>query len=308
MVEYYQRRSAKEPLEQVRRPYMANGLWVHVPDKRVDLAQLAEEYALDANILRDVYDRHELPRIEHKEGASYIFTRVPSAAIDGEATSPFLAIVKSGHFFTISPHTQFSPKNISAFLTNRSDRPSTLLVALLASIVAEYESRVNTLEEKIVSARKRLKYHDVKNADFIEFVTIEDRLNEYRSSLESEAGVTRQLKDNRHGIFTLRDVEALEDISLHIEQLLVSMSASAQTIASIQAAYSTIANNTLNQRMKALTAITILLAIPNVFYGMYGMNIALPLQHEPWAYPAIAGFTLLLILLVFLLARRFRLF
>ena len=60
--------------------------------------------------------------------------------------------------------------------------------------------------------------------------------------------------------------------------------------------------------MKALTVVTILLAIPNVFYGMYGMNIALPLQDEAWAYPAITGFTLLLILLVFVLARRYRLF
>ena len=64
----------------------------------------------------------------------------------------------------------------------------------------------------------------------------------------------------------------------------------------------------MNQRMKALTVVTILLAIPNVFYGMYGMNIALPMQHEAWAYPAIIGFTALLILLVFILARRFRLF
>jgi magnesium transporter len=60
--------------------------------------------------------------------------------------------------------------------------------------------------------------------------------------------------------------------------------------------------------MKALTAITILLAIPNVFYGMYGMNITLPFQGEPWAYPVITSFTVLLILLVMFVAKRLRLF
>lgn len=308
MVEYYQRRSVKEPLEQVNRPYSGNGLWVHVPDKKVDLVQLSEEYGLDANVVRDVYDRHELPRTEYRGGVSYAFLRIPSVSTEGEATAPLLAVVKSSHFFTISPHSQFSPKNINVFLTTRADRPAALLVTVLASVVVEYETRVNLLEEKIVTARKRLKRHEVKNTDFIEFVTIEDRLNEYRSSLEGVAGVLNQLLENRHSVFTPRDLESVEDILHHIQQLLVSIKASAQTIFSIQNAYSTIANNTLNQRMKILTVMTILLAIPNVIYGMYGMNIALPVQHEPWAYPVIAGASLLLILLVYLVARRFRLF
>ncbi len=309
MVEYYQRRSAKEPLEKVSRPYATHGLWIHVPNKKVDLPELAEQYKLDANILRDVYDQHELPRSEYKDGVKYVFVRVPSGRADSEATSPLLAIVRSGQFFTISPGApQFSPKNISNLLPTRADRPAMFMIAVLASIVADYEGKVNILEEKIISARKRLKRHEVKNADFIEFVTIEDRLNEYRSSLEGGAGVLRQLYANRHGLFTARDLESLEDIELHVQQLLVSISASVQTILSIQNAYSTVANNTLNQRMKVLTAITILLAIPNVFYGMYGMNVDLPLQGEWWAYPVIVGFSLLLILLVFLLARRFRLF
>ena len=121
-------------------------------------------------------------------------------------------------------------------------------------------------------------------------------------------GVARQLQSNKHGIWKTNDLESIEDIVLHMEQLLVSIKASSYTISSIQNAYSTIANNILNHRMKILTAITILLAIPNVFYGMYGMNVNLPFQHEPWAYLSIVGFTLLLIILVFFLAKRSRLF
>ena len=308
MVEYYQRRSDKEPLEQVKKPYMQTGLWVHVPDKRVDVGRLAELYGLDANIVRDVFDRHELPRGEIKDRHEYVFMRLPSSAIDGAATAPILAVAGPQYFFTITPHVDFSPQKIDVFLTTSAHHPAAMLIAVLAGVVSEYEQRVNVLEEKIVRARKRLKHADVKDTDFIEFVTIEDRLNEYRSSLEGMFGVTKQLQTNRHAIFKPRDVESIEDIMLHVEQLLVSIGASAQTITSIQNAYSTIANNTLNQRMKALTAITILLAIPNVFYGMYGMNVTLPFQHESWAYLSIVGFTVLLIVLVFFLAKRSRLF
>lgn len=120
--------------------------------------------------------------------------------------------------------------------------------------------------------------------------------------------VVMQLQENRRKLFRVRDLEQFSDIAQHIRQLLVAIHSNTQTITSIQNAYSTIANNVLNQRMKLLTTITILLAIPNVFYGMYGMNLALPFQHEPWAYFGIIGMSMLLILLVYLLAKRFRLF
>ena len=60
--------------------------------------------------------------------------------------------------------------------------------------------------------------------------------------------------------------------------------------------------------MKTLTVLTVLIALPNVFYGMYGMNVPLPFEKEPWAYGAIVLFTVLLIFLVYSLAKRFRVF
>ena len=294
MVEYYHRRSDAEPLERVKKPYTTTGLWIHIPDKKVDIARLSELYGLDENVVRDVFDQHELPRSEYKNHNQYVFMRLPSSAVDGAATVPILAIMGQQYFITITPHVDFSPQKIDVFLTTSVQRPSNMLAAVLAGVVTEYERRVNVLEEKIIHARRRLKSTSVQNTDFIEFVTIEDRLNEYRSNLEGMLGVTKQLQVNRYGLFHTHEVELIEDIMLHVEQLLVSISASSQTITSIQNAYSTIANNTLNQRMKLLTAITILLAIPNVFYGMYGMNVPIPFAEHKNAFLFITFLTILL--------------
>jgi magnesium transporter len=65
-----------------------------------------------------------------------------------------------------------------------------------------------------------------------------------------------------------------------------------------------IANNSLNQRIKALTVLMALIALPGVFFGMYGMNVALPFQHQPWAYAAIASVSVLVTLGVFLFAKK----
>jgi magnesium transporter len=304
-VEYFERRSAQEKLERVARP--RSGAWAHMRSRALDVDGISEQFSLDANIVCDVNDIKELPRAEFKNGAEYVFIRLPIGDADAAETAPLLAILTAAQYITITAHAEFSPLQTDVFLTTSTDKPTSLLTATFASTISMYEQDVHALAGKISEARKRLSKHDVKNADFIEFVAIEDSLNEYRSSLEGTASVVKQLRENRHGLFRPRDLEALEDIDLHIQQLLMLIKSSAQTIASIQNAYSTIANNVLNQRMKALTAITILLAIPNVFYGMYGMNVALPFQHQWWAFPVIVGFTVLLILLLHSLAKRSRL-
>lgn len=305
---YFERRSLREKLAQVDKLH-ANS-WVHVSGSLLGSSEtLSKKFSLDPSVVRDVADVHELPRVEFSDGAVYIFLRLPVGAVDSGDTVPFLAIIQKERFLTFSPYLKFSPLEMSEFLTTTTERPSSIFIATLAYIIYGYEKRVHTLTEKINDARHRLSHYEVKNSDFIEFVAIDDSLNEYRGRLEGLLSVIGQLGDNRHYyIFHNRDLESLQDISLHISQILVAINSNTHTISSIQSAYSTIANNVLNQRMKLLTAITILLAIPNVFYGMYGMNIALPFQHEPWAYVGIVSFTAILIFIVYGFAKRHRLF
>lgn len=306
VVEYFERSTANERLEKVNRP--RSHAWVHISGRSLDISSLSDEFLLNANILRDVCDIRELSRAEFSDGVEYIFLRLPVGVADAAKTAPILIAVSHDRLITASPHSSFSPLDADAFMTTDTRQSSAVVTAVIASIIAEYEQRLHVLSTKITSARKRLKRFDVQNEDFVEFVAIEDSLNEYRSGLEGLVNIVGQLERNRRQLFNSRDIEAFGDIILHAHQLLVAIRSSAQTIDSIQDAYSTIANNTLNQRMKVLTTITILLAVPNVFYGMYGMNVALPFQHQPWAYTAVVGLTLLLILLVYVLAKRLRLF
>ena len=305
-VEYFERRSNGERLERVN--YPRAGAWAHIYDASLQTSEVAKKFSLEPNIVRDIADVRELSRIEFNDGAEYIFIRLPIGVADAAETAPLLMVLSADRFLTVNVHAEFTPQATDVFLTSTTDRPSSIVPAVIASGLVEYEQRLRELIDKIVIARKRLSRYEVENADFVEFVAIEDSLNEYRSSLEGIASVVCQLQENRRKLFRPHDIEQFGDISLHIRQLLVAIDSNEQTITSIQNAYSTIANNVLNQRMKLLTTITILLAIPNVFYGMYGMNLALPFQDEPWAYVGIMSMSALLILLVYLLAKRFRLF
>lgn len=305
MLTYYQQQPGQAGLARVEP--VDHQVWIHGTPSAAHQLEWAR-YGVDMGAMNDVRDPYELPRLERHDGVLYVFLRAAAGATTSARTVPVLAVVHPDRFMTLTSNTGVSPLRIAERGPLDTGRPMALLVALCAALVADYEARVATIIDKIAVARRRLNRQEVTNQDFIGFVAIEDSLNEYQGSLDGLGGVCRRLLRAHQDALTGDDSEALEDVALHIDQLLVSMRSSAQTIASIQSAYSTVANNVLNQRMKILTAITILLAIPNVLYGMYGMNVALPWQHQPWIYGVIVGCSLATIGLVAWLARRYRVF
>lgn len=310
MIRYYAKHSLHEDFQLLKTPRQDN-VWLFANEVNlVELEDITARYEFDQNIVRDVLDKDELPRVELKNNTLYVFLRTATRNKHGEVvTTPLLGIMQPTVFATLMPGSALEPETImQTELTLRNGETTVLLLNTFARVVADYEELIHRTAHYIRDTGHRLRTHDVNNQDFIRFVTIEDNLNEYKMNLDGMLAVAGRLQENKHDLFTVNDVEAIEDIVLYLKQLLVAVDSHSHSITSIRNAYSTIANNTLNWRMKTLTVLTVLIALPNVFYGMYGMNIDLPFQQEPWAYPMIVSFTALLILSVYLLAKRLKIF
>ncbi len=309
MLSYYAKRSSGEEFEKVSTP-RGELLWVRGEQFTIEDAEnLHEQFGLNRNILQDVTDAGELPRADFDDGKAYIFLRVPQRTKKGMVlTRPFLAVLDEPRFFSLSRNeTMLSPTIIQKTASSAAGGTG-LLLATVAGVVGMYEELIQHTSRIIQDTRQRLHSHEVTNQDFIHFVTVEDNLNQYQMNLEGTLAVARRLKDNPHQLFSQQDQESLDDIVLHIQQLLVSVDTYFKSVESIRNAYSTIANNTLNERMKILTVFTVLIALPNVFFGMYGMNVILPFANEPWAYGAITLLAFVLIIVVYVLAKRLRIF
>ena len=102
------------------------------------------------------------------------------------------------------------------------------------------------------------------------------------------------------------DHDIVEDLLLNNEQSIEAISSNLRSITNIRDAYSAISSNSLNRKITLLTLATILVALPNVFFVMYGMNVQLPFQDASWAYEAIGSFNVLLIAVIIYAARKKR--
>ena len=70
---------------------------------------------------------------------------------------------------------------------------------------------------------------------------------------------------------------------------------------------STVINNRMNNVMKLLASITIVMAIPTIISGLFGMNVSsesMPLFTSPWGFAIICAATLVICLVVLVILKR----
>lgn len=84
----------------------------------------------------------------------------------------------------------------------------------------------------------------------------------------------------------MKDQDLLEDVLIEVKQAVDMSNIYSSILTGMMDAYGSIISNNVNQVMKRLTIITILMAIPTIVYSFYGMNVIdLPL---PFTWFAIA--------------------
>ncbi len=309
MIKYYYKslRSAQvQELTEYKR-----GSWVYVEAPTEDeVEELVAKFKLDPGHVRDALDEDEMPRLEKEEEQSYIFVRYAYKNEEAElVTVPLLFVFSSDIVMTVSLG-HLPP--LDAFLSGKIDFATTqrakLVLQILHEIVEQYDVYINGTSKQIKLIRSRLRGHEISNQDFIDFVLIEDELNEFLAALMPTNATLRRLLRGRYIPLFEEDQDIVEDLLLNNEQSIEACSSNIKSIVNIREAYSSISSNNLNRTMKILTGATVLITLPNVLFGMYGMNIGLPFQHQAWAYPFILGVSVLLLVIAFMIGRSKRIF
>ena len=85
------------------------------------------------------------------------------------------------------------------------------------------------------------------------------------------------------------DEDLLEDVITENQQAIGMTDISNNILSSMMDAFASIISNNLNVVMKFLASITIILSIPTIITGFFGMNVSIPMAEHPLAYLGIIG-------------------
>jgi magnesium transporter len=284
------------------------GSWLHAEEPDADtLAQLSKRFHLDEGHLRDALDPLEVPRYEVEKNAVYIYTRIPVRIGEGFTTVPWLIVYHDEAIITISlrslpPVDLWIQKNTNAVTTQKAK----LLLQLLNIVNQTYAQHLNIIARAIRSIGPKLLEHDVQNRDVLALVSYEGVLQDFLTSLQPSQVVFNQLLAGRHIQFHEEDRDLIEDLVLNTGQMLELCRSNLKTIVSLREASSTILTNNLNRVIRLLTSLTVILMIPNLITGLYGMNVGLPFAGSPVAFAGILALITGLTALLFWIFQRNR--
>lgn len=62
--------------------------------------------------------------------------------------------------------------------------------------------------------------------------------------------------------------------------------------------FSNVISNNLNNVMKMLTSVSVVLTVPTIIGGLWGMNVPVPLAHSAWGFVIINGMIILISVLL----------
>jgi magnesium transporter len=306
MIKYFYKSVRSRTLKEQKEPQRGSWIYVEAPSKS-EIEQLTKRFKLEPGYLEDAMDEDEMPRLEREEGQSYIFIRFAYEKNGEIETAPILIMFDGEVVLTVSP------VHLPALSTLRKGRiefattqRAKLVLLILSQISNQYDTYINQTSRRIKTIRSRLRSHGITNQDLIDFVIIEDELNEFLSSLVPNNATLRRLLIGQHIPLFEEDQDIVEDVLLNNEQSIEAIRSNLKSISNIRDAYTAITSNNLNRTITILTLATILVALPNVFFGMYGMNVDLPFEHNKLTFEILVGINLAMIVLIIAFVRKKR--
>lgn len=275
MIKFYKTNPGEKEVREI--PEIKSGCWIDmIAPSKEEAREIAKLAKVDSDLLLKMLDENETPRIEKSGGATLIVVDTPYINSQHEYITYPLGIIvaKNNHLITISPRrstilNDFRKGMIANFSTAKKTR---FLIQILNNTAAEYLRALNELYKDIELKEDTLQKSQ-KNEDLIDLLNIEKTLVYFITSLKENGLVLEKL--NKANILPLYegDADMLEDASIENNQAIDMAVIYRDILSSITNTYSNIISNNLNNIMKFLAGITIVLSIPTIISSFMGMNV-----------------------------------
>lgn len=289
------------------------GAWIQLinPTSK-EISVLAESFGVEVNDIAAALDEEESSRISLEDGYTLILVDIPSPEVRHEKTMyttiPLGIILTQDVIITICREDtpilqQFVNNRVREFSTKKRMR---FIYQILFRSAALYQTNLRMIDKKRTEIEERVD-GDTQDVDLIELHELESTLVYFATSLRANIIVLERLKRYKRLEQYSEDMDLLEDVTVEYQQAIEMTAIYRDVIDGTRELLSDVIDNRLNNVMKYLTSITIVMAIPTIISGIYGMNVAgkwMPLSTTPNGFGIICIIILVICLITLFVLRK----
>ena len=230
----------------------------------------------------------DVPIIE-KENDVEIYTTLPVGVI----------FVRDEYVITVSLKENDIIKKMERIVGKKviTYKKSQFLFQLFYENSSAFLNLLKEINKKTEHIERTLK-KDLKNEDLLKMLNLEKALVYITTSLKSDEVVME--KTIRGKIIKLyeEDEDLLEDAIVENKQAIEMSKIYSDILNETMDMYASIISNNINDIMKFLTSITIILAIPTLVASLWGMNVPVPFQNYQYGFPVLLAVSFVVTLTV----------
>ena len=266
-------------------------IWIQVINpNEIEVHRLINELNIPEDFVRSALDDEEGPRLDEDDDTHYNLTVFDIPVIQREADSdaPYttipLSIIQKGNLTVtvcLQDNFKFHEIKHGTLRTNILLDSKKITYQFLLAFHSLYEVYLRAIDKSSTRIESKLMQVQGHTADtsLRELMRLKNALIYFASSLRQNIIVTEKLLLQKN--LTEDDVETLENIAVEVKQAFATCNLQRELMTETMSTYSNIVSNQLAERMRLLTIVTIILAIPTLIAGIYGMNVHLPFDRLP---------------------------
>ncbi len=270
-----------------------SGSWFSlISPNEEEIKQVSLVLGLDEDFLLNSLDLDERSRIEIEDGNILIITNLPIMTEDGcFDTLPMGIIYTPTSIITVCSKdnnilSSFNEQTAYTFDTRNKTEFMLKILYRSVKFYLKYLDIINRTTDNIETELQKA----TNNKALFQLMEIQKTLVYFSTALKDNDIVLQKimrLTNSTTGNYlknTEEDIDLLEDVIIDTRQAIEMVDMHRMILEAMMEGFASIINNNLNQVMKFLAAITIIMSIPTMIGGLWGMNVPVPYGNNTYGF------------------------
>lgn len=259
--------------------------WVDMinPDD-VECDRISALTGVPEDMIKAALDDNERARTEFDDGCNMFVVDCPlieeSEGGDSYTTLPLALIYNERCVITVCLKGNTVLKD---FITGRetvfTERPLHFVLSFMLGNAKRFLYCLKQIDRKTRRIQGEMS-RTMRNSEIIQLLDLQNSLVYFSTSLNSNSRVHEKLYKVEGAAAREELLDLYEDVIIEAKQAIETCNIYKNILSVTMDAYGSVISNNANDTMRKLTIITIILAIPTMIAGFWGMNMTVPFQTQ----------------------------
>lgn len=278
-----------------------DGCWINCIEPQEDeINMLIDTFGIDPDLFRASLDKEESSHIDVTDKVALIVIDIPEVKKSDNnitySTMPLSIMIMDKCVITVSIKEnpileEFSEGIIKNIETNFKTNFVLNVMLRATSKYLQYLNQIDKISHHIENELRRT----MRNKELLQFLEIEKSLVYFSTSLKSNSLTLQRIMRGKYIKLYEEDQDLMDDLIIEVKQALEMSDIYLNILSSTMETFSSVISNNLNVVMKVLASITLIMSIPTIISGFYGMNGEGLFMQESNIFPLILSIILMII-------------